>query len=53
MRHYGKARAQDIYIFPAAHSHTKSAIAGLRIDELLGTQNGEDTVKDSGFFLYT
>ena len=53
IRHFAKARAQDVYIFPATHSRTKSAKGGLRVDELLGIQDGEGTAKGPGLFLYT
>ena len=53
IRHFTEARAQDIYVFPAAHSHTKRVQGNLKIDNLLGTQDGEGTAKGPGLFLYT
>ena len=53
MQRFAKARAQDVYVFLAAHSRTKSTKGGLRIDELLGIQDGEGTAKGPGLFLYT
>ena len=51
--HFTEARAQDIYVFPAAHSRTKRVQGSLKIDNLLGTQDGEGTAKGPGLFLYT
>jgi helitron helicase-like protein/PIF1-like helicase len=53
MRRFAEARGQDIYVFPAAHTRTKKKHRGLRVDELLGTQDGEGTAKGPGLFLYT
>jgi hypothetical protein len=47
-----EALSQDIYIFPTAHTRMKKKHCGLRIDNLLGTQDGEGTVKGPGVFLY-
>ena len=52
MRRFAEARAQDIYVFPATHSRAKHAKGGLKIDELLGIQDGNDA-KGPGLFLYT
>jgi hypothetical protein len=53
MQRFAETRAQDIYVFPTAHSRTKRVHGGLKIDELLGTQDGEGTAKGPGLFLYT
>jgi hypothetical protein len=53
IQRFAEARAQDIYVFPAAHSRTKKVRGGLRVDELLGSQDGEGTAKGPGLFLYT
>jgi hypothetical protein len=53
IRRFAEARGQDIYVFPAAHTRTKKKHRGLRVDELLGTQDGEGTAKGPGLFLYT
>jgi ATP-dependent exoDNAse (exonuclease V) alpha subunit len=53
IRRFAEARAQDIYVFPAAHSRTKKVRGALKIDELLGTQDGEGSAKGPGLFLYT
>jgi hypothetical protein len=53
IQRFAEARAQDIYVFPAAHSRTKKVRGGLRVDELLGSQDGEGTTKGPGLFLYT
>ena len=44
---------QDIYVFPAAHTRTRKKHRGLRVDDLLGIQDGEGTAKGPGLFLYT
>ena len=53
MRRFAEARGQDIYVFPAGHTRTKKKHHGLRIDNLLGIQDGEGTAKGPGLFLYT
>ena len=53
MRRFAEARGQDIYVFPAGHTRTKKKHHGLRIDDLLGIQDGEGTAKGPGLFLYT
>ena len=53
IRRFAEARAQDIYVFPTAHSRTKRVQGSLKIDNLLGTQDGEGTAKGPGLFLYT
>lgn len=50
---FAEARAQDIYVFPATFSRTKMMHGGLRIDELLGIQDGQGNAKGPGLFLYT
>ena len=52
MRRFAEAKAQDIYVFPATHSHTKHTNGSLKIDELLGIQDGNKN-KGPGLFLYT
>ena len=43
---------QDIYVFPGAHTRTKKH-RGLRVDDLLETQDGDGDAKGPGLFLYT
>ena len=40
-------------MFPAKYIHIKKVQDVLKIDELLATQNEEDTVKEPDLFLYT
>jgi hypothetical protein len=52
IRQFAKTRGQDIYVFPATHSRIKNGHGGVRIDELLETQEGKHA-KGPGLFLYT
>src|SRR5438045_1503678 len=52
MRRFAEAKAQNIYVFPATHSRTKRTNGSLKIDELLGIQDGNKN-KGPGLFLYT
>ena len=53
MRRFVEALRQDIYVFPAAHTRTKKKHRGLRVDDLLGIQDGDGNAKGLGLFLYT
>jgi len=52
-RRFAKFWGQDIYIFPAAHTRTMKKHRGLRLDDVLGTQDGDGTAKGPGLFFYT
>ena len=52
-RRFAEARGQDVYVYPGAHSRTRGKHHGLRMEDLLATQDGDGTAKGPGLFLYT
>src|SRR5437762_3350009 len=53
IQHFAEAHEQSIYMFSAKYIHIKKVQDVFKIDELLATQNEEDTAKESDLFRYT
>ena len=53
MRRFAEDRDQDVYVYPGAHTRTKGKHHGLRMEDLLASQDGDGTAKGPGLFLYT
>ena len=53
IQHFAETHEQSIYMSLTKYTHIKKVQDVLKIDELLATQNEEDTAKESDLFLYT